>query len=222
MSFPVVASCLVSRQPLVSLPLYRCTKRGRPDLPHTWQYAIVAETLVLESDIPWLTQVRWFLKQDQRTSYAVRNERIAEKTRTRRLQLEVFRFHHGTIPLESTVDHRDRCGLHNFPSNLRPATRSQNQANRSRKKQSASRHRGIHWSGPHRKFQSAIALDWTTIHLGLYPPEIEAAYAYNHASKLLHGEFGVLNEIPPGSISDDRQEEIRTSVERRLSARGLL
>ena len=94
-------------------------------------------------------------------------------------------------------DHRDRDGLNNRRSNLRPATRQQQQANHKKHSDgTTSRYRGVSWHKETKKFRGAIVFKGKQKHLGLFVDEIEAARAYNNAAIEYFGEFASLNDIP--------------------------
>lgn len=89
----------------------------------------------------------------------------------------------------SEVDHRDRDGLHNWRSNLRLATRSQQAANSDWKRPHG--YRGIY---PHRKAWCArVTVMGKNHYLGSFQTKIEAANAYDRAALAAFGEFAVLN-----------------------------
>jgi hypothetical protein len=98
------------------------------------------------------------------------------------------------------VDHRDGNRLDNRKHNLRPATRSQNGANRKPNSgRKTSRFKGVSWYKRDGKW--AADIQWRTAgikggkRLGYFETEIEAAEAYNKAAQKQWGEFALLNEI---------------------------
>jgi hypothetical protein len=102
------------------------------------------------------------------------------------------------------ADHRDRDGLNNRRSNLRPATRQQQQANHKKHRDGVtSKFRGVSWFKDGKKFRAAITVNEKSIHLGLFKDEVEAARAYNKAATENFGEFASLNDLPDlNTISD--------------------
>jgi hypothetical protein len=87
-----------------------------------------------------------------------------------------------------TVDHVDHDPLNNQRSNLRLATRSQNQANRRKQKD--------HFIGvrPHRRrFQAYIVVSGKQRHIGSFPTSWEAAAARDAMAVKIYGEFASLN-----------------------------
>lgn len=101
---------------------------------------------------------------------------------------------HRTImgyPEGFLVDHRDFNGLNNRRSNLRLATKTQNQAH-SRWKIGKSGYRGVF---PVRDgvWKAVISIGNRSKHIGTFSTPEEAAQAYDEHATSLHGEFAVLN-----------------------------
>lgn len=95
------------------------------------------------------------------------------------------------------ADHKDRNGLNNRRSNLRPATRQQQQANHKKHADGVtSKFRGVSWFKDCKKFRATITVSGKSIHLGLFRNEEDAARAYNKAAKEHFGEFASLNDVP--------------------------
>jgi hypothetical protein len=91
------------------------------------------------------------------------------------------------------VDHQDGDGLHNWRSNLRPCTRSQNQGNRRKRAPGSSRYKGVSWIQSKRLFRVGIRQHGKSIHLGYFKDELEAASAYDSAATKQFGEFALTN-----------------------------
>lgn len=84
------------------------------------------------------------------------------------------------------TDHANNNSLDNRRSNLRPATRSENNSNREKQathagKPTTSRFKGVHWDREKRKWRAAIRVGGRQIRLGRFDDEIEAARAYDRA-----------------------------------------
>lgn len=95
---------------------------------------------------------------------------------------------HGSLDSDMDVDHADRDGLNNRPTNLRSATRSQNICNAVGRK---SRY-GLKGVGLHRNsglFFSTIIKDGKVIHCGYHKTKGLAAIARAKAALRHHGEF---------------------------------
>lgn len=94
------------------------------------------------------------------------------------------------------VDHVNRDPLDNRRSNLRIATPSQNQANRTKdfaRKGLTSQYKGVCWHRKDRKWHARIYQNNKAIHLGAFFNETDAARAYDAAALKIYGEFAVLN-----------------------------
>ena len=87
------------------------------------------------------------------------------------------------------VDHIDGNTLNCCRSNLRSATRSQNNANGRKRAQTTSKFKGVHFHEQCRKWTAQIRKR----HLGLFRDEFDAATAYNFAATEDYGEFARLN-----------------------------
>jgi hypothetical protein len=92
---------------------------------------------------------------------------------------------------ELDIDHWDRNKLNNTRSNLRLATRSQNQFNRSKNKNNTSGYKGV--TANNNKWIARIRIAGNRFNLGTYETLEEAARAYDKAAIELQGEFALLN-----------------------------
>jgi hypothetical protein len=93
------------------------------------------------------------------------------------------------------IDHLNGDGLDNRRSNLRIATRSQNQFNRVSNKNSESRFKGVTRKGD--KWRAQIKVNGRNVHLGCFDSEEEAARVYDKAAQEHHREFARLNFPSP-------------------------
>lgn len=91
-------------------------------------------------------------------------------------------------------DHIDRDTLNNRKINLRIATAGGSSRNRSLRL-GASGYRGVRAMGSSTvlPFAAFITVNYKKIGIGRYKTAVEAALAYDEASRKLHGAFGVLN-----------------------------
>jgi hypothetical protein len=91
------------------------------------------------------------------------------------------------------VDHINGNGLDNQRSNLRLASRAQNNRNARRRADNTTGHRGVgHDRG---RFRATIYAGGQRINLGNYGTPLEAARAYDLVAKPLHGEYARLNAV---------------------------
>ncbi len=95
--------------------------------------------------------------------------------------------------ISGEVDHANGDILDNRRSNLRAATRSENNSNRQKFSNGtpASKYKGVQFT--HGKWAASIQKDKERKWLGYFKHEDSAAKAYDIAVKELHGEFAVLN-----------------------------
>ena len=96
------------------------------------------------------------------------------------------------------VDHINGDKLDNRRENLRLVTMSQSNMNRrninfKRRQDILSKYKGVWWD--RNKWRAAITVAGKKIYLGRFHNEDEAAFAYNKAALLYHGEFACLNKI---------------------------
>lgn len=96
----------------------------------------------------------------------------------------------GTWPSE--VDHKNRIPSDNRWSNLRVATRSQNNANVGLKSHNTSGVKGVCWDRSRGLWLAQISVDTKRMHLGRFSSKEEAAAAYARAAIQHFGEFAVL------------------------------
>jgi hypothetical protein len=98
----------------------------------------------------------------------------------------IFLWHHGYLP--ALVDHKDRNKLNNCIENLREATVSQNNHNRTGM-ESNTGHKGIHWSNSRKFFKAAFVYDKVYYYVGIFKDLQEATEAYEKKYKEVVGEF---------------------------------
>ena len=90
-----------------------------------------------------------------------------------------------------SVDHINHDKTNNEVTNLRFATRSQQQQNTRSHKNSSSKYKGVHKF--RNKWVSRITIQKESIYLGRFESEIDAAIAYDKKAKELFGDFAFLN-----------------------------
>lgn len=96
-------------------------------------------------------------------------------------------FVHGCFPAEQ-IDHVNRDRADNRLCNLRPASHSQNMANRAHFKNNVSGFRGVYRHSPNR-WRAQIRKDGVLYRLGNFDTPEEAHAAYLKAADRIHGVF---------------------------------
>lgn len=97
------------------------------------------------------------------------------------------------------VDHLNGNGIDNRRSNLRPATPSQNAANRKKPAAGANPYKGVSWHKRSQTWYASIRHQGRSYHLGQFRSPEDAARAYDKAALELSGEFALIN-LPPGEV----------------------
>ena len=147
------------------------------------------EAVIDAADVPLVEGRNWHASVNRSTVYAQRSEAGAGGNGPKHRAVQLHRVIMGE-PKGLLVDHRDGDGLNNRRSNLRMATRSQNQHNQKLASHNTSGFKGVRWDKQRGKWQAAIRLNGKRKHLGFFPTP-EAAYeAYCKGSAEIHGEFG--------------------------------
>jgi hypothetical protein len=91
--------------------------------------------------------------------------------------------------LKTEVDHIDGNGLNNQRSNLRLASKSQNQHNRRKSSNNTSGYKCVSWHSRDRVWQAYITVDSKRRYLGRFNTAEEAYAVYCEAAERLHKEF---------------------------------
>ena len=95
------------------------------------------------------------------------------------------------------ADHSNLDKLDNRRSNLRLASRAENEANkRKRVTGGTSKYKGVSYMKTRNRWRATIQIDHKQRYLGTYIDEDDAGRAYNKAALEIFGEFSLLNEIP--------------------------
>lgn len=102
---------------------------------------------------------------------------------------------HGDF-LVGRIDHKNRDAGDNRISNLRVCKNYQNVANRGPLKKN--KYKGVYFEKRRNRWYALIQKNGRKDHLGMFKTEIEAAAAYDAASKKRFGEFAYLN-FPEGT-----------------------
>lgn len=102
--------------------------------------------------------------------------------------------HYGYWP-SKTIDHIDRVRSHNWISNLREATREEQQANIIREKRGKSGFRGVYWDGRNgngpdaKNWVARIIVKGKVKYIGYYSTPEKASEAFNTRAKLEWPDF---------------------------------
>lgn len=92
-------------------------------------------------------------------------------------------------------DHIDRDPFNNTRLNLRVATLSQNQANKSLTSRNTSGYKGVTFEKDRNKWKAVISINNQQYNLGRFFSKEQAARAYNEAALKYYGQFAVLNSL---------------------------
>ena len=87
------------------------------------------------------------------------------------------------------VDHEDGDGLHNWFTNLRDATSTQNKGNSRRRSTNVSGYKGVTRSASGKRWAARIGVDGCQYHLGYFDTPELAHAAYVEAAKKHFGDF---------------------------------
>jgi hypothetical protein len=96
-------------------------------------------------------------------------------------------------PSGKQVDHWDGDGLNNRRINLRIATSSQQQANKTGKTNGITRFKGVRVSRSNRSWVASITVNGVYRHIGTFRKDYNAATAYNFVAYEAWGDFALMN-----------------------------
>jgi hypothetical protein len=99
----------------------------------------------------------------------------------------IFLMHHGYLP--EIVDHADCNPMNNNISNLRAATKAENQRNSGMFSHNTSGIKGVIWSKAAKKWTGRVKVNGYGKHLGVFEDKELAAEFVQLAREMLHGEF---------------------------------
>jgi hypothetical protein len=171
--------------------LYRQWKYG-----YTFRriYLGEGEYTIVDPDIYYkFGHLKLFLFGDKTNYYAACSIKDEQgQTVTKRLHRLITNAPDGLL-----VDHRNGNSLDNRRENLRFATRQQNACNSRKQDNCSSKYRGV--SKCRNKWRAALNYNKKCVLRKSFVSEIEAAKAYDEATKKYHGEFARLN-FPDGRL----------------------
>lgn len=96
---------------------------------------------------------------------------------------------------KNSLDHINGVYSDNKWENLREATYSQNNFNKTSYKNSSSKYKGVSYHKRKNKWAARVTVNKQSNFLGYFDSEEEAALAYNKQAIKLHGEYAKLNEV---------------------------
>jgi hypothetical protein len=133
----------------------------------------------------YLSQFRWALNA---YGYAVRCARKSETGTHILMHRDVLHCSQNLV-----VDHIDGDRLNNCDWNLRLATTSQNNSNRTKSvKADYAKYQGVTRDARSGKWKAQIGVNGKGIHLGIYDSEDHAARVRDGAALYFHGEFAAI------------------------------
>lgn len=144
--------------------------------------------LVDAADFEWLSQWKWSVTRNGQQWYAVRNCYRCGKTQ----KIYMHRMVATAAPGIET-DHINGDGLDNRRTNLRVATRTQNNGNHPGLG-GTSPYRGVSWCGALGKWHAQVSRANKNVHLGYFRCEKRAALAYDEGALGYFGGFAWLNQ----------------------------
>ena len=141
--------------------------------------------LVDDADFAELSAHRWHAVRGRKgTFYAARDDFASGARR------HIY-MHRAILGVDAAlqVDHANGDGLDNRRSNLRSASRAQNQQNQGRRADNSSGFKGVCWHAQRGKWYARIGCNGVTRSLGLFDSPELAHDAYCRAASVAHGQF---------------------------------
>lgn len=169
------------------------------------------DVLIDDADFELVSRLSWMLLRG-RTGilYAVARHYYGENHRK---TISMHRLIMGEHLRSVKIDHVDGNGINNQKHNLRRSTNSQNLCNRGKSRINTTGFKGVSpLKNRTKKFQSQIQVNNKSIHIGYFHTSIEAAFEWNKASRLYHGDFAYQNPVTAIKYSDGTMytHEVRT------------
>jgi mannitol-1-phosphate/altronate dehydrogenase len=141
--------------------------------------------MVDDDDFEWLIRNSWYYNAG---GYACRERSVDVMLY---MHIAIVERHH--LFISDRIDHIDQNGINNQKQNLRPATRSQNAANRGLQTNNTSGYKGVVYYKRDAKWVAQIKYQGSYVYLGRYSSKEAAAKMYDIKAKQLFGEYAVLN-----------------------------
>lgn len=135
-------------------------------------------------DFEELNKYKWHVRKGRYTYYAVRTVPVKGRLVSYIMHREIIKTPKGML-----TDHIDGNGLNNQRKNLRIATRTENQRNRTLQKNNTSGICGVSWDKHYQKWNATIKVNRRTIPLGRFKNKKEAQKVRIIATKKYFKEF---------------------------------
>jgi len=145
--------------------------------------------IVDAADYDDLSAFKWHAQKHRNTFCAVRNRPTSGGKRG---LIYMHRVVMGE-PVGMMIDHINHDALDNRRDNLRICTATGNNRNTCSRQGSTSQYLGVHWNNRLGKWQAQIHFNASTIYIGRYEDEIEAANAYDARADAMFGQHANLN-----------------------------
>jgi hypothetical protein len=170
-----------------------CKDSGRGGIPQADGTVLIPLTrgqfaIIDAEDADRLVQYKWSVST---VGYALRFRRKSDVpgSTTVWLHREIL----PDVPDELEVDHINGNKLDCRRANLRPATRSENNMNKTVAHPSKSGYRGVAWHNPSRSWFARVTKQRKPVFAEFFPTAEEAARAYDKAARIHFGDFARLN-----------------------------
>lgn len=124
-------------------------------------------------------------------SWCLNTQGYAIATINRKITL----MHRLILNTNMDIDHANHNVLDNRKQNLRCCTRSQNNSNKSKQRNTTSKYLGVSFCPIKNKWRVQITHKYQNIFIGYFDSEEEGAKAYNKYALELKGKFANLNKI---------------------------
>ena len=121
----------------------------------------------------------------------------------------IYIMHHGDIPENMVVDHKDNDKTNNLISNLQAISQNNNVKKQKLHEQNKSGYRGCRKIAEG-QYRAQISVNGTNNYIGTFSTMEDAARAYNGVARILYGDFAVLNKVssPRNGNSVDFQAQL--------------
>jgi hypothetical protein len=152
--------------------------------------------IVDDEDYETLSKYKWLLSGGKYAQHFWwdKEEKVYKNVMMHRLILNA--------PDDMYVDHINGNKLDNRKSNLRLATKLQNNINVPKYKGKTSKYKGVSWNSKRKRWVSAITINRKQKHIGYFLNEGDAALAYNKYAKTFFGEFAQLNIVEGDAVNE--------------------